>query len=448
MGITHSSTVPTPVDEVFAWHGRPGAFTRLAPPWGPPSLIKEAESLSDGTAVLGFPGGLKWVAQHQPSRYHPPNQFVDKLDSWPLKSVLTWTHHHGFSAVDANSTMVTDTVDTPVPTALLRPMFRYRHRQLADDLAAHAWASEFGRGPMTIAMTGSSGLVGTALKAFLTTGGHRVISLVRRDPSHGDERRWDPDNPAPDLVDGVDAVVHLAGESIAGRFSDSHKRAVRDSRIDPTAKFSSVIAATTPQPALICASAVGFYGYDRGDEQLDEKASRGEGFLADVVADWEAATVAAGDSGVRVVNVRTGIVQAAAGGTLRLLRPLFTVGFGGRIGDGKQWLPWIAIDDLVDIYHRAIVDETLQGPINAVAPNAVRNRDYTAALARAVHRPAILPVPSLGPQLILGAQGARELALANQHVVPSRLTAIGHRFRWPEVSDALRHQLGGASGRT
>ena len=167
MGITHSSTVPTPVDEVFAWHGRPGAFTRLAPPWGPPSLIKEAESLSDGTAVLGFPGGLKWVARHQPSRYHPPNQFVDKLDSWPLKSVLTWTHHHGFSAVDANSTLVTDTVDTPVPTALLRPMFRYRHRQLADDLAAHAWASEFGRGPMTIAMTGSSGLVGSAQSVTL-----------------------------------------------------------------------------------------------------------------------------------------------------------------------------------------------------------------------------------------------------------------------------------------
>jgi uncharacterized protein (TIGR01777 family) len=446
MGITHSSTVSAPIDEVFAWHGRPGAFTRLAPPWQPPSLIKEAESLSDGTAILGFPGGLKWEARHQPTRYHPPNQFVDKLDSWPLRSVMTWTHHHGFSAVDEQTTLVTDTVDTPVPTPLLRPMFRYRHRQLADDLAAHAWAAEFGRGPLTIAMTGASGVVGTALKALLTTGGHRVVSLVRRDPANNDERRWDPDNPAPDLVEGVDAVVHLAGASIAGRFNDSHKKAVRDSRIGPTAALASVIAATTPAPALISASAIGFYGYDRCDEQLDETASRGDGFLADVVADWEDATTRAADAGVRVVTVRTGIVQAAAGGTLRLMRPLFTLGLGGRLGDGKQWLSWIGIDDLLDIYYRAILDDALSGPINAVAPNAVRNTEYTAALARTVHRPAIVPVPSLGPQVILGAEGARELALASQHVLPARLTELGHGFRWPEVTDALRHQLGGATG--
>jgi uncharacterized protein (TIGR01777 family) len=289
--------------------------------------------------------------------------------------------------------------------------------------------------------------VGTALKALLTTGGHRVISLVRHDPAGADERRWDPNSPAPDLVEGVDALVHLAGASIAGRFNDAHKRAIRDSRIEPTAALASVLAATSHQPALICASAVGFYGYDRGDQQLDENASRGDGFLADVVADWEAATVPAAAEGVRVVNVRTGIVQAASGGTLRLLRPLFTLGLGGRIGDGRQWLPWIAIDDLIDVYYRAIVDNTLRGPINAVSPNAVRNSDYTAALAGAVHRPAIVPVPALGPQLILGAQGARELALANQHAVPSRLTELGHQFRWPEVTDALRHQLGGPTGR-
>jgi uncharacterized protein len=442
MGITYTSTVAAPIDEVFAWHSRPGAFARLSPPWAPPSLVREADSLENGTAILSFGCGLKWVAKHQAARYHPPNQFVDQLDSWPLRSVMTWTHHHGFSEVDPHTTRVTDTVDTPVPTALLQPMFRYRHRQLTDDLATHDWARPLAGGPLTIAMTGASGLVGTALRSFLTTGGHRVISLVRHNPNGRDERRWNPADPADDLFAGVDAVVHLAGASIAGRFSDKHKSEISDSRIGPTAALARVAAATTRAPTFVCASAIGYYGYDRGDTVLDENSSRGDGFLADVVSDWEGATAPAA-AAVRVVNVRTGIVQAAAGGTLKLLRPLFTLGLGGRVGDGNQWLSWIGIDDLIDIYYRAIVDERLSGPVNAVAPHPVRNKQYTAALAGAVHRPAIVPVPRLGPQVILGSQGARELALANQRVAPARLEDLGHRFRMTEVDEVLRHQLGG-----
>ncbi|HEY9313451.1 TIGR01777 family oxidoreductase [Williamsia sp.] len=442
MGITYTSRVAAPIDEVFAWHSRPGAFARLSPPWAPPSLVREADSLEDGTAVLSFGCGLKWVAKHQAARYHPPNQFVDQLDSWPLRSVMTWTHHHGFSEVDPHTTRVTDTVDTPVPTALLQPMFRYRHRQLTDDLATHDWAVPLAGGPLTIAMTGASGLVGAALRSLLTTGGHRVIPLVRRNPSGRDERRWNPTDPAGDLFAGVDAVVHLAGASIAGRFNDKHKSEISDSRIGPTAALARVAAATTPAPTFVCASAIGFYGYDRGDTVLDESSSRGDGFLADVVSDWEAATAPAAAAG-RVVNVRTGIVQAAAGGTLKLLRPLFTLGLGGRLGDGNQWLSWIGIDDLIDIYYRAIVDERLSGPVNAVAPHPVRNKQYTTALAGAVHRPAIVPVPRLGPQIILGSQGARELALANQRVAPARLEDLGHRFRMTGVDEVLRHQLGG-----
>jgi uncharacterized protein (TIGR01777 family) len=161
-----------------------------------------------------------------------------------------------------------------------------------------------------------------------------------------------------------------------------------------------------------------------------------------VVSDWEDATAPAA-AAARVVNVRTGVVQAAAGGTLKLLRPLFTLGLGGRLGDGNQWLSWIGIDDLIDIYYRAIVDDRLSGPVNAVAPGAVRNKQYTAALAGAVHRPALIPVPRLGPQVILGSQGARELAFANQRVAPARLEEVGHRFRMTEVDEVLRHQLGG-----
>jgi len=161
-----------------------------------------------------------------------------------------------------------------------------------------------------------------------------------------------------------------------------------------------------------------------------------------VVADWEAATSPAVDAGLRVVTVRTGIVQAAAGGTLRLLRPLFAAGLGGKLGSGRQWLSWVGIDDLLDIYYRALYDARLSGPVNAVAPNPVRNADYTRALATTMHRPALLPVPSLGPRLLLGKQGAVELAEANQRVAPVKLDSLGHRFRQPTVSDALGHQLG------
>nr|MCH9720765.1 TIGR01777 family oxidoreductase [Actinomycetes bacterium] len=340
------------------------------------------------------------------------------------------------------TTRVHDIVDTTVPGAALRSTFAYRHRQLAEDLAAHSDAAAAGAGPLVVAITGSSGLVGTALSAFLSTGGHRVIRLVRGDPAGPDDRRWNPGQPAADLLDGVDAVVHLAGASIAGRFTESHRRAIRDSRIEPTRRLAETAAGTAGLKAFVSASAIGYYGHDCGDSVLDEDSPRGQGFLADVVADWESATAPAADAGVRVVTVRTGIVQAAAGGTLRLLRPLFAAGLGGRLGTGRQWLSWIAIDDLLDIYYRGLYDARLAGPVNAVAPNPVRNTDYTRALAQTLNRPALLPVPSIGPRLLLGRQGAVELAEANQRVAPATLQSLGHRFRQPTVSDALGHQLG------
>ena len=161
-----------------------------------------------------------------------------------------------------------------------------------------------------------------------------------------------------------------------------------------------------------------------------------------MVADWEAATAPAAEAGLRVVTVRTGIVQAAGGGTLKLMRPLFAAGLGGRLGSGRQWLSWIGLDDLLDVYYRALYDTRLTGPVNAVAPTPVRNRDYTKSLAGVLHRPALVPVPSLGPRLLLGEQGARELAEADQRVVPTKLQALGHRFRHPRIDDALAHQLG------
>ncbi len=448
MGLEYSSVIDAPIYEVFDWHARPGAFTRLTPPWQPGHLIAEADSLASGRAVLGLPGGLRWVADHQPDAYDPPRRFVDtigtdSLASLPVKLAVRWQHTHDFEEVAGGQTRVTDRVATPVPARALRPMFRYRHHQLADDIAAHRTAAAHGLTPLTVAITGASGLVGAQLAAFLSTGGHRVVRLVRHPTAKPDERQWNPDHPDPGLLAGIDAVIHLAGASIAGRFTDHHRAAIRDSRIGPTRRLAELIAQSSGGPrVLVSASAVGYYGYDRGEESLTEDSGRGDGFLAEVVADWEDATAPAEQAGIRVVRVRTGIVQSPAGGTLRLLRPLFAAGLGGRLGNGQQWFSWIGIDDLVDIYHRALWDTDLSGPVNAVAAEPLRNVDYTRVLAHVLRRPALLPVPPLGPAALLGQQGARELALASQRVLPARLLQAGHRFRRPDLEQTLRHLLG------
>ncbi len=450
MGLVYSSVVDAPIYEVFDWHTRPGAITRLTPPWQPVRVVAEADSLESGRAELGLPGGLRWVADHQPDSYDPPRRFVDTigtegLASLPVRLAVRWRHTHDFEELSGERTRVTDRVATPVPASALRAMFGYRHRQLADDIGVHRHAAAQGLAPATVAVTGSSGLVGSQLTAFLSTGGHRVIRLVRHAATKSDERQWNPDAPDPGLLAGVDAVIHLAGASIAGRFTQQHRTAIRDSRIGPTRRLAELIAKSANGPkVLISASAVGYYGYDRGEETLTEDSERGDGFLADVVAEWENATAPAEQAGVRVVRVRTGIVQCPGGGTLRLLRPLFAAGLGGRVGNGQQWLSWIGIDDLVDVYHRGLWDADLSGPVNAVSAESVRNVDYTRTLAHVLRRPALLPVPPLGPRLLLGEQGARELACASQRVLPARLQQVDHRFRRPDLEQTLRHLLGRA----
>jgi uncharacterized protein (TIGR01777 family) len=442
MGLTYSSVIDAEPEEVFDWHARPGAITRLMPPWQPVRLAQEAGSLRDGQAVLTLPGRLRWVARHDPDGYDPPRQFADVLQA-PLGSALHWRHTHQFAPAASHGTLVTDVVDTPVPARLLRPMFGYRHRQLAADLTAHARAREVCSEPLTVAVTGASGLIGSALTALLTTGGHRVIRLVRHATGGPGERQWRPDDPDPELLSGVDAVVHLAGASIAGRFTADRKREILLSRTGPT-RALAVLAAKHPGGlrAFVTASAVGYYGADRGDELLTENSGRGDGFLADVVCAWEDAANPATTAGVRTVQVRTGIVQTPRGGVLRLLYPLFEAGLGGPIAGGAGWQPWIEIDDLLDVYLRAVTDPALAGPVNAVAPGVTRNIDYTRALARVLSRPAVIPVPAAGPRLLLGAEGARELAEASQRVRPAALAAAGHQFRYPDLDGALRHVLG------
>ena len=196
---------------------------------------------------------------------------------------------------------------------------------------------------------------------------------------------------------------------------------------------------------MVSASAIGYYGYDRGDEVLTEASSQGEGFLADVVAQWEGATAPAAAAGLRVVKLRTGIVQSPRGGVLGLLYPVFLAGLGGKLGSGRQWTSWIGIDDLVDIYYRALLDAAVQGPVNAVCPQAARNDEYTATLARVLHRPAVLSVPGFAAQLAVGPEGRREVAEASQRVEPAVLMGAGHRFRRTGLEETLRHLLGRAT---
>ena len=297
---------------------------------------------------------------------------------------------------------------------------------------------------MDVAITGSSGLIGSALTAALAADGHRVRRLVRRAPSGPDEVRWDP---AAGTIDaeglaGIDAAVNLAGPGIGDkRWTDDRKRELRDARVDGTRLLAEAMAALEPKPrVLVSGSAIGYYG-DRGDEVLTEASAAGDDFLADLCEDWEAAAAPAADAGIRVALARTGIVLAPGGGALAKLLPLFKLGAGGRMGSGKQWWSWITIDDEVAAL-RHLLEHDVSGPVNLVAPGTVTNDDLTDALGRVLHRPTFLPVPRFGPKLLIGGEAAETFLYASQRVEPTVLEADGFTFAHTEVEAALRDVLG------
>lgn len=445
MSFSAQHVVPASREHVWQWHTRPGALARLNPPFAFMKPVQQATDLGDGTSLLALPGGLQWTAQHDLSRYQAGYSFSDVCVNAPIRKFAKWRHTHRF-ADHPDGTLITDEVDTRIPAAALTSVFAYRQHQLIQDIAFENRLREaqLGQKPLTIAITGSRGSVGSALTAQLQTLGHTVIQLVRGTAQSG-QREWRPHHPRPDLLEGVDVLVHLAGEPIFGRFNDSHKADIRDSRVGPTENLARLVSTTDSVQAMVCASAIGFYGSERGDELLTEDAERGEGFLADVAADWEKACDPAREAGKRVVNIRTGIVMSGNSGLLPLLRALFSTGLGGAFGDGNFWYSWVALDDLTDSYIRAIVDENLKGPVNGVSPNPVLNKDFVSALGSELHRPTILPIPQFGPALLLGKQGAQELALADQRVKPQVLEDISHTFRYPTIDAALAHELGGES---
>jgi len=300
----------------------------------------------------------------------------------------------------------------------------------------------------TVAVTGASGLVGSALVTGLTSAGHRVVRVVRGAgaASVAGQRlaRWDPESGAlePSALAGADAVVHLAGESVAGgRWTEAKKRRIRSSRVDVTRRLAEALPRLERPPRLlVSASAVGYYG-DRGSEILREDSAPGPGFLAEVCREWEAATDPAARAGIRVVRLRIGMVLSRRGGALGAMLTPFRLGAGGPVGSGVQWVSWIAIDDLVGAILHALATESLAGPVNAVAPEPVTNRELARTLGRVLRRPALLPLPAVAARLLFG-QMADELLLASARVEPARLRASGFTFRHARLEDALRHELG------
>lgn len=299
---------------------------------------------------------------------------------------------------------------------------------------------------MRIAVSGGNGLIGSALIPVLETAGHQIVRLTRGGgpgPAAPGSVAWDPERGTIDrtALDGIDAVVHLAGEPILGRWTAAKKRGIADSRVVGTAVLAEALATLRRRPSVfVCASASGYYG-DRGDEIITEDSAPGHGFLADVCRAWEAAAGPAMRAGIRVVFVRTGLVLARTGGLLKTVLLPFRLGLGGPLGRGRAYWSWIAMDDLLQIFRFALDHNGLAGPVNAVAPNPVTNAAFARTLGRVLHRPAVLPVPPVALRLAFGQEAADEAMLSGARLVPARLLACGFRFQFPELEPALRHVL-------
>lgn len=441
--------MPVPSAVLFHWHSNPGALERLLPPWQDVRVEQKTGGIENGDRVVLSIGlgaaRIKHVAEHR--HYQEGVSFQDVQLKGPFAH---WQHTHRMQPIDTKSSVLEDDVHyaLPLPARIgnapfrrqLDRMFEFRHQRTMLDLRAH---ERFKDHEMKhILVSGASGLIGSDLAAFLTTGGHRVTPLSRSDHS-ADTVRWSPSDGKieADKLYQFDAVVHLAGESIIGRWNEAKKQRIRESRVQGTRLLCETLARLPDGPkTLVCASATGIYG-NRGDEILTEESSRGEGFLADVCEEWEAACEPARLAGIRVVNVRIGLVLTPKGGLLGTLLPLFKSGLGGRVGHGRQWMSWIAIDDLIDIFHAGIMDETLRGSVNAVSPNPVTNNEFTKTLGNVLHRPTFLPVPRFGVKAVLG-ESADELALASARVIPAKLKQRGHSFRFEDLDPALRFLLG------
>ncbi len=451
-----SSKIAVEAEALQRWHRAPAAFQRLTPPWQRLEIVEQPAEIGDGARVVVRmkigPLWRTWVAEHRDCE--PGLGFSDVQVQGPFAA---WRHVHRFLGTGDGESELRDEIDYRLPLGAvgnllggglvrrqLQRVFNYRHALTKMDLERLASEPQGDGQGLQVLVTGGSGMVGTALESFLAMRGHRV-RRVTRSPSRAGDVFWDPGANILDLAEDepVDALVHLAGENIAGgRWTRKRKQRILESRRQGTRLLCEAMARRRQPPGVIV-SASGANYYATGTERpQDESALRGEGFLADVCEVWEGGTAVAEQAGIRVVKLRLGVVLSPAGGVLGKMLPVFEMGLGGRLGSGAQRMPWIALDDVVDIIHRALRDERYTGAVNAVAPEVVENKTFTRALSQALHRPALLPVPGALLKLALGRQMAEETLLVDLHLAPGKLRELGYPFRFPRIEYACGYLLG------
>lgn len=448
-------------DAVYAWHARPGAFGRLSPPWERVEMVAQTGGVENGATVrlrLSAAGlSLYWDLEHVD--HEEGRQFCDRQTRGPFRS---WHHLHRFEPAGPERCRLLDRLTIELPFGVvgrffgrrflrrqLERLFQYRHEVTASDVRLMVNREEQQKSPLKILVTGASGLVGRTLVPFLTTQGHQVVTLGRNpDAADPTAFSWDPERGEMDdrALDGVDAVIHLAGANLAeGRWTKARKEAIRDSRVRGTRLLvDRIVGQGGRVRTLVSSSATGFYG-DTGEAAADESTPTGRGFLAEVCRAWEEEALKVRAGGTRLVLMRTGVVLTPAGGALGALLPVFRKGAGGPVGGGQQWMSWISIDDLVAAFLHAVETATLKGPCNGVAPGPVRNGDFVKTLGEILHRPAAIPVPAMALRLLFG-QMAEETILASSRVLPGALEQSGFAFRHGRLEDALRHVLGRQEG--
>ena len=450
----HQTYVDENVENTFSWFEHEGSFRRLMPPWEVLKEIKADKSINEGSIrIFKIPFGpfkMSWVAKH--TIYNPPNQFKDIMLKGPF---WRWEHVHDFIPQE-NGTLVKDTVEYQVPLGVfgyffagrsvkkrIKNMFISRELRLKRDLENHKIFRSEKRKKILIA--GSSGMIGTQLVAFLDTGGHDVWRLVRRETNlDSKEIKWDPEKNEldSDKIEGFDAIIHLGGAGIGDkRWTKKRKNLIQKSRENTTTLLSETISKLKNKPEVfLIASAIGYYG-NRGDEELTEKSNPGEGFLTETVLAWEKYAEAAKKVGVRVINIRTGIVLSATGGALNKMLLPWKLGAGGPIGGGKQWMSWISLDDQIFAINHLIMNKECNGAYNLTSMNPVRQKEFSKTLGKVLRRPAFAPIPKF-PMRILFGELAGPLLFEGQKVLPERLLKSGFKFTHENLENALRDCLG------
>lgn len=451
--LAFSSHIDVSPQEVFQWHTRPEALRRLIPPWSRVDVLShEGVQVGERTRLrinVG-PFSMKWTAEH--TERVENSHFADRQRRGPFR---LWEHVHRVSPEESGCQladeiryampfgMLADALVGRIVRRRLTRQFAYRHRTARNDIRLH---SRYGSGRLRIAVGGSEGLIGSTLITFLRAGGHEAYRLVQENPE--DPQRdihWNHRDGIVEMdkLEGLDAVVHLAGESVlAPRWSQQKKMEIIGSRVGGTEHLAHSLARLrTPPKAFISASAVGYYG-DRGDELLDEDSPPGDdGFLSALCQEWEHASSRAADAGIRTVQARIGTVLSPRGGVLSSLLIPFRLGLGGRYGGPNQYMSWIGLDDAVGGLYHAATDDTLEGPINLTSPAPVTLTEFADVLGRVLSRPIFVKLPPRLVRILLG-EVADDAALMSVRAKPSRLRSAGYDFLFPDIERMLRHVLG------